>query len=107
MGAVGGHQAFIKIPVVGIAGTERTFALRRRLPDVFRERVRRQHSETAGEPSVGSQLQGMICGVADGGLIFNRAEVLVDAPGLGVSRGRAGTINGWVDVVRTEQPRTL
>ena len=107
MGAVGGHQPFIEIPVVGIAGTERTLALRRRLPDVLRERVRGEHGEAAREPSVGGQLQGMVCGVADSGLIFNGAEVLVDAPGLSVSRGRPGTINGWVDVVRAEQPRTL
>src|SRR5258708_5941135 len=49
----------------------------------------------------------VVLGVTNGGLIFDGAEVLIDAAGLRVARSRARSIDGGVEVVRAEQPRAL
>src|SRR5215510_2553536 len=49
----------------------------------------------------------MILGVTNSGLIFDRAEVLIDAAGLRVAGSRARSIDCRVEIVRAEQPRAL
>ena len=49
----------------------------------------------------------MILGITDSGLVLNRAELLINAAGLRVADGRAGTVHRRVEIVRSEQPGAL
>src|SRR5258708_33342879 len=49
----------------------------------------------------------VVLGVTNGGLIFDGAEVLIDAAGVRVDRSGVGWRDGGVEVVRAEQARAL
>ena len=46
----------------------------------------------------------MVQGITNGGLIFDGAEILIDAAGLCVAGSRARSIDGRVKIMRAEQP---
>src|SRR5437667_7063976 len=102
MGTVRADYAFVKIPIVGIARAERTFALRGRQSDVLRERVRAKQCEAAGEVLVDAELEGIVLRVADGRLVLDRAECLVDAARLRIAHGCSRPVDGGIEVVRSE-----
>src|SRR2546429_7812339 len=85
MGPVRADQTFIEVPVIGVAGPERSFALRGCQAEVLRESVGRQQGEAAREPLVERELEGVVLGVADGGLLLDGAKLLVRSAGPRIS----------------------